>query len=137
MKALQMVLFALALAVSGAVFGRASEPVLNLVDEPAVAASGKALSGENLRQVITKAAQEKKWIVTPATDGRLSASLSWRNKHTIVVEIACAANRYSVTYKSSVNMNYSVWNDQAVIHPYYNRHVNELRDAIRAALLRM
>jgi hypothetical protein len=138
MKVVKMALFLLAFAVSGTVFARTPEAVVNLVDQPVASASGKALTAEQVKQTIGKVAQDKKWIVTPMQNGKLNASLSWNgNKHTIVVEIACEADRYSVTYKDSVNMNYMVRDGAPVIHPFYNRHVNALRDAIRVEMMRM
>ncbi len=138
MKAIKMALFLIALAVSGMVSARTPEPVVSLADQAVAPASGKALTAEQVKQTITKVAQDKKWIVTPTQDGKLNASLSWNNnKHTIVVEIACEADRYSVTYKDSVNMNYMVRDGVQVIHPFYNRHVNALRDAVRVEALRM
>lgn len=138
MKTFKTVLFLLAFAVSGAAFARTPEPVVNLVDQAVTPASGKVLTADEVKQAIGKVAQEKKWVVTPLPDGKLNASLSWNgNKHTIVVEIACDAGRYSVTYKDSINMNYLVKDGQPVIHPYYNRHVNTLRDAIRVEMMRM
>ena len=138
MKTLKTIFFLLAFAVSGAVFARTPEPVVNLVDQAAAPASGKVLTADEVKQLISKVAQEKKWVVNPLADGKLNASLTWNgNKHTIVVEIACDAGRYSVTYKDSINMNYSVKDGQPVIHPYYNRHVNALRDAIRVEMTRI
>lgn len=139
MKRVKTALFALALTLtaSGAVFARAPTAVINFVDEPAVTTSGKALPVEQLTQLVTKVARAKNWIVAPARDGRLNASLSWKNnKHTIMVEIVCAANSFSIHYKNSVNMNYEVLDGQPVIHPYYNRYVNDLRNAIQAEILR-
>ena len=138
MKAIKMALFLITLAVSGMASARTPEPVVNLADQAVVPSSGKALTAQEVKQLISKVAQDKKWIVTPKQDGKLNASLSWNNnKHTIVVDIACEADRYSVTYKDSVNMNYMVRDGVPVIHPFYNRHVNVLRDAIRVEALRM
>lgn len=138
MKTLKMVLFLVVFAVSGAVFARAPEPVINLVDQPVATASGKALTAQEVKQLITKVATDKRWVVTPTQNGTLVASLNWnRNKHTIAVEIAYQADRYSVAYKDSVNMNYMVRDGGPEIHPYYNRHVNDLREAIRFEMLRM
>jgi hypothetical protein len=132
-----MALFLLAFAVSGAAFARLPEPVVNLVDQEVVAGSGKALGVKEVERIISKAAQEKKWVVAPPQNDKIRASLSWRNnKHTIMVEIACAAGRYSINYQDSVNMNYAVRDDQPMIHPYYNRYVGELRDAIRVEALK-
>jgi hypothetical protein len=136
MKQLKMALFALILAASAPVFARASVPVLNFTNEPVTSSSGKPLSSGKLAQIIAKVAQGKNWIVAPVQDNRLNASLSWKNnKHAIMVEIVCAENSYSIHYRNSINMNYEVLDDQPIIHPYYNRYVKDLHNAIQAAML--
>jgi hypothetical protein len=132
-----MALLLLALAASGAAFARLPEPVVNLADQEVVAGSGKVLGVEEVERIIGKAAQEKKWVVAPPQENKIRASLSWRNnKHTIMIEIACAAGRYSIGYRDSINMNYTVRDGRPMIHPYYNRYVGELRDAIRVEALK-
>lgn len=138
MKVIKMALFLLAFVVSGAVFARAPEPVLNLVDQPITVASGKKLTADEVKQVVSKVAQDRKWVVAPMENGKLAATLSWKsNRHVIAVEIACDTDRFSITYRDSINMNYAVTDGQPVIHPYYNRFVGELRDAIRVETMRM
>jgi hypothetical protein len=136
MKQLKMALFALILAASAPVFARAAVPVVNFANEAVATSSGKPLSAEQLKQIITKVAQGKNWVVTPMQGGKLSALLSWKNnKHSIVTEISCVENHYSIKYKNSINMNYEVLDDGPVIHPYYNRYVTDLHNAIRAEML--
>lgn len=138
MKVIKMALFLLAFVVSGAVFARAPEPVINVVDQPITITGGKKLTVDEVKQIISKVAQEKKWVVAPMQNGNLVATLSWKsNKHVIAVEIVCDTDRFSITYRDSVNMNYAVTDSQPVIHPYYNRFVGELRDAIRVETMRM
>jgi hypothetical protein len=137
MKLLKMTLFLLAFAASGAAFARLPVPLVDLVDEEVVAGSGKALGVEEVERIVSKAAQEKKWVVAPPQNDKIRASLSWRNnKHTIMIEIACAAGRYSISYRDSINMNYTVRDGRPMIHPYYNRYVGELRAAIRVEALK-
>ena len=139
MKAIKFIVFALAVLASGAVLARASVPVVDLPDQPVTTASGKALSVDEVQQTIRSAAEARKWVVVTQPDGRLAASYSWNgNKHTIVINIACQADRYSLTYKDSVNMNYATNLDgKAMIHPHYNRFVGELRDAIRVEFMKL
>jgi hypothetical protein len=137
MKALKSVLFALALIVSGSAIARPPVPMTDVVDQPIATASGKSLTAEETQAAIRSAAESRKWVVTPISDGKIAASLSWNsNKHTIVVTITPTAERYSIAYKDSVNMHYGVRDGQPVIHPYYNRFVDELRDAIRVELMK-
>ena len=139
MKALRFIAFALAVLASGAVLARASVPVVNLLDQPVTTASGKALTVEEVQKAIRSAAEARKWVVVTQPDGRLAASYSWNgNKHTIVINIACQPDRYSLTYKNSVNMNYATdLEGKPMIHPYYNRFVGELRDAIRVEFMKL
>ena len=137
MKILQITVFALALLVSGSVLARPPVPMADVVDKPIATASGKALTAEETLAAIRSAAEGRKWVVTPQDDGKLVASLSWNsNKHTIVVTITSSADRYSIAYKDSVNMRYGTQDGKPVIHPYYNRFVDELRDAIRVELMK-
>lgn len=139
MKAFKFIVFALTILASGAVLARASVPVVDLVDQPVTTASGKALTVDEVQKAIRSAAEARKWVVVTQPDGRLAASLSWSgNKHTIVINIACQPDRYALTYKDSINMNYTTNLDgKPVIHPYYNRFVGELRDAIRVEFMKL
>ena len=139
MKSIRFILFALAVLASGSVLGRASVPVVDLVDQPVATASGKALTAEDVQMTIRAVAEARKWTVVTQPDGRLAASLSWNgNKHTIVINIACQPDRYSLTYKDSINMNYTTNLDgKPVIHPHFNRFVGELRDAIRVEFMKL
>jgi len=47
------------------------------------------------------------------------------------------AMQYSVKYVSSVNMKYEVQSGTRVIHPFYNKYVEELIQSIRAELLKL
>lgn len=137
MKALKTILFALALIMSGSVMARPPVPMVDVVDQPVATASGKSLTAEETQDAIRSAAEGRKWVVTPTPDGKMVASLSWNsNKHTIVVTIMATAERYSIAYKDSVNMHYGMRDGQPIIHPYYNRFVDELRDAIRVELMK-
>lgn len=132
------VLLTAVLMVSGSALAREPVPIINPTDVSVVAASGKKLSAAEVQQVISRTATEKKWIVSAPQNDKFTASLSWNaNKHTIVVEIACQPDRYSITYKDSVNMKYEVLNGVPRIHPYYDRHVNALRDAIRVGFMKL
>ena len=132
------VLLAAVMVISGSALAREAVPIVNPTDIPVAPASGKKLTATEVQQVIARVATDKKWIVSAARDGKFTASLSWNsNKHTIVVEIACMPDRYSITYKDSLNMKYEVLNGVPKIHPYYDRHINALRDAIRIEFMKL
>lgn len=135
MKLLKILMFALALLACAPAMARTPVPVVDFPDQPVSTASGKALAADQVVQAVRSAAVARKWVVTAAADGKLTASLSWNgNKHSISVLIACTADRYSIAYKDSDNMKYSPGDGQPLIHPYYNRFVGELNEAIRAEL---
>ncbi len=106
-----------------------------------VTGSGKAIDADTVKKAIAAgvASNGRKWELRPAADGKtLQATLSWNsNKHTIVVEIVPTAMQYSVKYVSSVNMKYEVQSGTRVIHPFYNKYVEELIQSIRAELLKL
>lgn len=144
MKAFKAALFALALLVSGVALARTPVPVVNYLDQPVVTASGKTLTVEQLQDVIRKIASEKKWVVMSNPNGVMVASLTWNaNKHTIMVEIVVAPDRYSLKYNNSINMKYAISKGEygiadglPIIHPYYNRFVNDLHEGIRLELMK-
>ena len=139
MKAMKSLLLILALVLSSVAWAaRVPEAVVNVVDQPVAAASGKALTVDMVQQTISKVATMRNWEVVPQAGGRLIATLSWQNdRYTIVAEIKCKADSYSITYKESINMNYQILNGVPSIHPYYNRFVRELREAIGVEFTRL
>jgi hypothetical protein len=135
MNALKALLFVLVMAVSGTAAARASEPVLSVSEVPLFSASGKSLSTKQVKQAIHKAAESKKWTLVDQADGKILGSLSWRNgHHSISVEIVYSGKNFSIFYKDSQNMKYEVLNGVPSIHPFYNKYVRELNDAIMTEL---
>lgn len=128
--------------ISNAAIARSPVPVENFLNQPAVTASGNVLSVEQIDAAIRAAAGQKNWTIVKTTSGAMIASYAWKaNKHMISVEISVTPGQYTLEYNNSINMNYSISNGrygipegQPIIHPYYNRFVNELRDSIRVEL---
>jgi len=139
MKLLQLLLAAvLAAAVVPASAQRMPVPIVNheqvLVSRP----DGRPASAEEVKKAILAASQatERKWSVAEPRPGVLVATYHVRT-HTVVVEIRYAGSHFSVSYKDSVNMKYGPGPEgKGVIHPFYNRWVQEFLDAIRAELAR-
>lgn len=89
------------------------------------------LTQEQAGALIVEAAKSQGWSATPNNGtGTLILSKSW-NTHTIVSQIKYTANVYSVFYKDSINMDYAVREGVPTIHPYYNKYVKLLTEAIR------
>lgn len=156
---MKTILFAAVVVASilGARPGLAQRLAVPIVDHPDVAVatgSGKRLQAEQVKAAILAAAKEKGWGLAFEPSGKVLATLVVRNKHTVMVEIAYSAEKYSLTYRDSINMKYSPGSDRTpydlsssmrgyrqpagpVIHPFYNDWVRELKDAIRLELLKV
>jgi hypothetical protein len=100
-------------------------------DQPITTGSGKPPTPAQVREAIVAAATPLGWTVQDAGPQLVTATLVVRNKHTIVVDVSYGPSAYSVTYKSSVNMNYEVQGTDRFIHPNYNKWTKNLVDAIR------
>lgn len=120
-------------------FARHPVVIIDLPDNTVSTSSGRALTADQVQDAIVVAAQSRSWQISRSTKGNiLQATLYVGGKHTVVVDVPYSENQYSVFYANSVNMKFS--NDPStkvrLIHPYYNRWVSELREAIRAELLK-
>lgn len=135
-KLFASILIAATLAVTPAI-AREPVPIINHDNIPVATNSGKVLQLDQVKQAIQTAAGAKAWTIAFQADGKLLATLNVRNKHTIVVEIAYAADKYSLQYRDSTNMKFGELNGSKVIHPFYNKWVLELKDAIRVELLKL
>jgi hypothetical protein len=144
------------LVFCSAVHARESVPVVNHIDVPVMTGSGKPVTADQVRDAIIKGAANKEWQVTRSPNSDLlSAKIVVRNKHTVVVSIPYSAERFSIKYESSINMNYKLsdgpsapnvgyaqYNNPAqgipagtpLIHPGYNSWVNYLLISIKDEL---
>lgn len=137
MKFIKLAIFVFAAVLSFNVAAREPVPIINHDNLAVVTSSGKAPAPEQVKQAIQAAASTKNWSITPQPDGKLLATLSVQGgKHVIVAEITYAADKYSINYKDSTNMKFGTRDDQAVIHPFYNKWVQELKEAIRVELIK-
>ena len=137
MKLIKSAVLVFAALVSLNVIARTPVPIINHDNLSVATNSGKTLQIEQVKQAIQTAAGAKGWSIAFQADGKMLATLNVRNKHTVVVEIAYATDKYSLQYKDSANMKFGEFNGAKVIHPYYNKWVQELRDSIRNELLKV
>jgi hypothetical protein len=126
------VVLSITLLATGA-HARSSVPIVNHESLPTVSAVGKSVSAEQVKQAIVMAATSKGWTTELDQNGAIIATLIVRNKHTIVVTIPFAEDKFSVLYRDSFNMNYN----NGIIHPHYNSWVQNLLTAIRSELSRL
>ena len=109
-KLLQALLITLALC--SAAQARESVPIINFENQAIITASGKRLSSDQIKAAIIRAASTVQWAASEnGNDQLMSATLTVRNKHTMRVSIAYTSDKFSVTYKDSINMNYRVGAD--------------------------
>ena len=126
-------IFVSVIMLASAVHARSSVPIINHENLPTLSAVGKAVSSEQVKKAIVMAATAKGWTTTLDQNGAIIATLIVKNKHTIVVTISYAEDKFSVLYRDSSNMNYR----NGVIHPHYNSWVQTLVTAIRSELGRV
>ena len=106
-----------------------TQPVYNVTGTPVVTSSASALSLQQVRDAITRAAQAKRWRVEQIQDGHLVATVVVR-RHTAVVDINYTTTDYSITYKDSDVLLY----DGQKIHRNYNKWVKLLDERISQEL---
>lgn len=132
---------------------RSPEPIINFENVSITPASGKMPGFSQVKAAIEQAAKApipsasgQQWEIAETAPGQIVATLHVRGKHMVRVDILYNVEKFSVTYRDSMNMNYSsegkstdapfvnngnALNGKAVIHPYYNRWVKALVDNIR------
>lgn len=139
MKALARYLLAAALAC-GALQASAQRMPVAIVNHPNIAvalhADGRPATEEDVRKAILTAAQAtgRKWTVAEPEPGHMVATYHVRT-HTVVTDIDYTALQFSVFYKDSVNMKFGPGPDgKGVIHPFYNRWVDEFIQQIQLEL---
>lgn len=130
-RVLSFILLSLALMSYAPAMARASVPIVNHENVELGLPGSAPLDAARVQHAILAAAARKNWSVRTGADGEMEASLLVRGKHTVVVGIRYAANKLSLNYKSSVNMNFETRDGQPLIHPNYNKWVADLKQAIQ------
>lgn len=117
--------FAVVLALSAC----GTVPIMNVAEAPAVSASGKNLSKEQVRAAILRAGSGLGWQMRDDGPNTLVGSLMLR-KHTAVVAIPYSDRTYGIQYRSSENLDES----GGKIHKNYNGWIQNLTRSINAQL---
>lgn len=115
---------------------RSAVPLVNYENIAIVTGSNKVAEIDQIKQAIRLGAAVKGWKIEESADGSLTATIVVR-KHTVVVKINYEVSKYSIHYKDSVLMRYEVNNGQAMIHPFYNVWVENLKNDINIELLKL
>jgi hypothetical protein len=116
-------------AVAGLAGCRAA-PVMDIVDAPVVEpAGGNKLTADQVKVAIQRAGATLGWQIKEVQPFLLEGTLILRD-HVAVVNIPYSAQRYSIVYKDSKNLNY----DGKTIHSNYNGWVQNLDKAIKVQM---
>jgi hypothetical protein len=119
---------ALLLAVA-ALAGCNTMPIQNVSEAPAVNATGRTLSHEQVRGAIVRAGAALGWQIRDEGPNMLVGTLNLR-KHTAVIEIPYSARSYGIKYRSSINLD----EKDGQIHKNYNGWIQNLTHGINAQL---
>ncbi len=118
--------------------GRNPAIVQDYRDQPIVTDGSQKLDLDTIKKTISLAAVSQNWDVkltdAPAGHGKLILTRTIRNKHTMAVSVTFDTSRYSIEYKTSVNLNAATCEGKVYIHPNYNRWVGDLNSSIRGKL---
>lgn len=121
------VCLAVCFGVSSASWG--GQPIQDVNDAPIVSAS--PMSVEKVKFSIMAAGTSLGWKMADVGPGRIQGTLNLRT-HTAIVDIPYSATKYSIVYKSSVNLD----EKNGQIHRNYNSWVQNLSKKIAVELLR-
>ena len=106
MKILRLlVLLLLAAAGAGAHAQRTLVPIVSFENIPVSQATAAPVTADDVGRAFVDAGDEARWQMTPTGPGELEATYVKSNKHTIVVAVRYDAQKYSVLFKRSDNMN--------------------------------
>lgn len=120
---------------TNAAMARDPVPIVNYADVIITTGSGKTPTTDQLKQAFIAAGNARRWTFSDQGTNQLIGSLSWEN-HSLMVTISYTPQKYSVTYRDSINLKYGVDNGTPVIHPRYNTFVQELMTRVRMELSR-
>ena len=122
--------FVVGIAASTASWGWGGQPIQNVNDAAIV--SAKPLSLAQVKLAIMSAGVTLGWNMAEESPGMIKATLNLRT-HTAVVKIPYDANKYSIIYMSSVNLD----EKDGKIHKNYNSWVQNLSKKIGTEALRL
>jgi hypothetical protein len=95
----------------------------------------RVLTQDDYRDAIIRGGAKRNWTFEDAGPGHLVGSVGVRGKHFATVDVVFDTERFSITHKTSTNLNYN--GDTRVIHPNYNSWVHLLQDDIQSEITRL
>ncbi|HSW20739.1 MAG TPA: hypothetical protein VLJ86_26175 [Ramlibacter sp.] len=118
-----------ALLLAVVLAGCTTAPIMNVSEASVVSASGKPLTNDQVRAAIVRAGAALGWQMKEEGPNLMVGTLQLRT-HVAVVQIPYSTKAYSVTYRSSVNLE----EKGGVIHKNYNGWIQNLTRGINAQL---
>lgn len=73
--------------------------------------------------------KKRRWTPVLERKNKITATISVRSKHFAEIEIPFTADKYSIIYRSSKNLDYSEKNQ--LIHRNYNKWIHMLQSSIQ------
>lgn len=95
----------------------------------------RVLTMDDYKDAIIRGGSRRSWTFTDGGPGHLIGSVNVRGKHSATVDIIFDTETFSITHKSSQNLNYNAESRQ--IHPNYNSWIHLLENEIQAEITRM
>lgn len=127
MKATTYFWIAIPLMVCGMAMAATLE---NLIDvEVPTYIDGTRPSSDDVRDAILAGCKRKTWIPVADENGKITCSITVRARHFAEVEIPYTADKYSILYKDSRELDYDEKKQR--IHRNYNKWVILLFEAIQ------
>jgi len=117
------------LCLGASTAGWGAQPIQNVNDAAIVSAN--PVQAAQVKSAIMVAGTSLGWQMTEVRPGLIQGTLNLR-KHTAVVDIPYSTTKYSIVYKSSVNLD----ERDGQIHKNYNSWVQNLSKKIGTELLR-
>ena len=124
------VLVGLTLCLGVSTASRGAQPIQNVNDATVVSANPVRL--EQVKSAIMIAGTSLGWKMAEVSPGLIQGTLNLR-KHTAIVDIPYSTAKYSIVYKSSINLD----EKDGQIHKNYNSWVQNLSKKIGTELLRL
>ncbi len=127
----------ISVAMVSTAYARTPVPIESHDNIAVITASGKGISAEQVRQAIIAGGTRKNWTFIDSGAGQLTGTLFVNNKHTVIVTVDHSPKSYSIRYKDSSNMKYEMKYGVAVIHPFYNKWLDNLIGEVNMELAKL
>ncbi len=95
----------------------------------------KVLTMEDYKNAIIRGGSKRGWTFQEEEPGHLVGNVAVRNKHFATVDVFFDTESFSISYKSSQNLNYNAGRNE--IHPNYNSWIQNLQGEIQAEITQM